>query len=195
MRSRLIAMLFALLPSFVQAGETNYFSPDEVRGNVVKFINTIFGAKPPTLANLIYFSGGESMLDLEVPLEEEVCRKKYKANPPQDWGKCWDQFVGPRHDHPQKHESLYYKLLRKKLSVKSDGLTINSIKFVNGEANNKASYFLITMDVIEPNLKQQSMFPKQLILSHVDSPSQVSESGTVSIEAVVIPIREQLDNK
>jgi hypothetical protein len=186
---RLIALCLILLPSLSMADEAR-FSKAEVQANVLKFINTVFGANPPTIADRIRFGGRESMENDEYPLELDICRKKYKVPHPEREG-C-NEFLDSRNQYPQKFKSLYYELLRKKLAVTADMLKIESIHFVEGVPDKSAGYFLVTVDVENPNRHRSDprSVHKQILLRHVDSQIQVPEGGTVSVQAVVMPIHE-----
>lgn len=194
MTIRQVALLLVLLPSVALADGAR-FTDEEVRGNATQFIHKVFGSKPPTVKDLIYFEGADSaLIEKETPSEYDACKAKFKTVDPANDSRCSELFDGFKFLHPEQMESLYYRQLRKRLGVKPESLQIESIRFVEGISNKTSGYFLVTVNVRDSN-KKHLRFYKQLLLVHQESQKQVPEAGVISVEAVVMPIQDYLTEK
>lgn len=175
-------LVIILLPSISMA-DSDHFSDKEIQQDVKEFIQTVFGPKAPTLAEVIHFEGIGSLENNEAILELKMCKDKFQIIDPENSKKC-QMFLKSRAMHPDQAESLYYKLLRQKLQVSPSMLKIESIKHTT-EANGY-NHTKITLSV--------SNRAEQLFLTHPDLRVNAAEDGFVKVIAIQVPIFIYLQN-
>jgi hypothetical protein len=121
---------FMLTCGLAFADTSDQFTQDEVRLNVHRYIDVVFGPVTPTLADYLGFEGGHN--EAEYALELRECEKTYSsksvsrpgdilANP-----EC-TRWISARRNNPSASPSLFYKAIREKLNVDPKNVTIVSI--------------------------------------------------------------------
>lgn len=166
------------------------FTEVEVRINAEKFLNTVFGEKPPTLADLLYFENHESPMETENKLLYALCKRKYKIANPEENKQCWDNVINPRYSNPSKYQSLYYGLIRKKLGVSVNQLKIKSVNWVEGHPEKYSGVFLVNVDVNDAKYYPPYL-PPQIVLLHAPYHEYVVD-GMVEVYSIVMPIYDYL---
>lgn len=99
------------------------FADNEIRQNIHKYINVVFGEKTPTLQDFINFEGDEAVIEVEEPFEEEECKRRGWDI---EFSECIN-FMRERTEKADRVLSYYYNFLRSLIKKEDRDLVIHEI--------------------------------------------------------------------
>lgn len=118
-----VVALLMLISTCVNA-EDNFVAA-EIETNVAEFVKVVFGSSPPTLGD--YFKFSSIHAEEEYVLEEQNCKRMFKGKA-QDVDQRCTRYIDYRNKNSRKVESLYFKLLRKKLRIPPSHLHVGKVE-------------------------------------------------------------------
>lgn len=125
------------------------FTDDEIRQNIHKYVNVVFGSKSSTLQDYLNFEGehGEAELTFEI---EECVRKGWI--PPIKSQECIN-FARERTENANDVPSYYYNFLRTLVKREGKNLVIHEINHLPQKQENELKTVLVDVSLGEISLQ------------------------------------------